>query len=287
MPQQFAVALVHAFSSATCAGNPAAVVLFDTFAPTTLLQQLAAATGQPVTVMLCPAHNGYHIRWFSSSTEINLCGHGTLAAAAVLFNQQKNSNQGNELAFYSPFGNITVAKQQQHFCLTLHAFALQAQALESLAAGIIQGAIRAASSRDLILEFATAAEVTAYQPDFAAMSLLPWHAVIVTAASAQGGYVFRYFAPKIGINEDPATGSAHCSLMPYWASRLGHGPIQARQLSATGGEFVLQLLPQSSGDSDDSGDVADMVQIAAMARLAGVSQLLLPEAAASAAPLLC
>lgn len=275
MPQQFAVALVHAFSSATCAGNPAAVVLFDTFAPTTLLQQLAAATGQPVTVMLCPAHNGYHIRWFSSSTEINLCGHGTLAAAAVLFNQQKNSNQGNELAFYSPFGNITVAKQQQHFCLTLHTFALQAQALESLAAGIIQGAIRAASSRDLILEFATAAEVTAYQPDFAAMSLLPWHAVIVTAASAQGGYVFRYFAPKIGINEDPATGSAHCSLMPYWASRLGRGPIQARQLSATGGEFLLQLLPQSRGDS---GEAVALVQIAAMASFAGVSHLLLPEA---------
>ncbi len=283
MPQQFAVELVFAFSSATCAGNPAAVVLFETFAPTELLQQLATATGQPVTVMLCPAHNGYQIRWFSSSTEINLCGHGTLAAAAVLFNQQKNSLQSNELAFYSPFGNITVAKQQQHFCLTLHAFALQALALESLAAGIIQGAIRAASSRDLILEFASAAEVAAYQPDFAAICLLPWHAVIVTAASAQGGYVFRYFAPKIGINEDPATGSVHCSLMPYWASRLGHGPIQARQLSATGGEFVLQLLPQNC---DDSGDVADMVQIAAMARLAGVSQLLLSEAA-SPAPLLC
>jgi len=116
------------------------------------------------------------------------------------------------------------------------------------------------------------------------MCLLPWHAVILTAASTQGGYVFRYFAPKIGINEDPATGSAHCSLMPYWASRLGHGPIQARQLSATGGEFVLQLLPQSRGDS---GDAVDLVQIAAMARLAGVSQLLLPEALAGAAPLLC
>jgi len=102
MPQQFAVELVHAFSSATCAGNPAAVVLFDTFAPTELLQQLAAATRQPVTVMLCPAHNGYQIRWFSSSTEINLCGHGTLAAAAVLFNQQKNPSQSSELAFYSP-----------------------------------------------------------------------------------------------------------------------------------------------------------------------------------------
>lgn len=273
MSQRFEAQLVHAFSSRTCAGNPAAVVLFDEFPATALLQQLAAATGQPVTVMLCQAQMGYHIRWFSSSTEINLCGHGTLAAAAVLFNQQKNSSQSNELVFYSPFGYITVAKQQQHFCLTLHAFALQPQTLDTFTAAITQGAIAAVSSRDLILEFATVAEVAAYQPDFAAICLLPWHAVIVTAASAQGGYVFRYFAPKIGINEDPATGSAHCSLMPYWASRLGHGPVNARQLSATGGEFVLQLLPQSS---DDSGEVADLVQIAAMARLFGVSQLLLP-----------
>jgi len=267
VPQLFAVHLVHAFSSATCAGNPAAVVVFNEFPPTELLQQLAAATEQPVTVMLCPAQVGYHIRWFSSSTEINLCGHGTLAAAAVLFNEPKNTRQSNELAFSSPFGTITVAKQQQHFCLTLNAFALQAQALDTLTTAISQGAIAAASGRDLILEFATVAEVAAYQPDFAAICVLSWHAVILTAAATQGGYVFRYFAPKIGINEDPATGSAHCSLMPYWASRLGHGPIGARQLSATGGEFVLQLLPQSTGD---------LVQIAAMARHSGVSQLLLP-----------
>lgn len=281
MQQMFTVQLVHAFSSATCAGNPAAVVLFDKFPATELLQQLAAATLQPVTVMVCPAQNGYHIRWFSCSTEINLCGHGTLAAAAVLFNQQKNTSQSNELAFYSPFGNITVAKQQQHFCLTLHTFALQAQDLQGYAVAISQSAIRAASSRDLILEFATAAEVAAYQPDFAAMGLLSWHAVILTAASPEGGYVFRYFAPKIGINEDPATGSAHCSLMPYWASRLGYGPIKALQLSATGGEFVLQLLPQSCGD------VADVVQIAAMARLSGASELFLSQAAASQTPLAC
>lgn len=267
MPQLFAVQLVHAFSSRTCAGNPAAVVVFDEFPPTELLQQLAAATLQPVTVMLCQQQSGYHIRWFSSSAEINLCGHGTLAAAAVLFNEPNNTNQSNELAFYSPFGNITVAKQDNHFCLTLSAFALQAQALDTLAATITQGAMRAASSRDLVLEFATSAEVAAYQPDFAVICLLSWHAVIVTAASPQGDYVFRYFAPKIGINEDPATGSAHCSLMPYWASRLGHGPIRACQLSATGGEFVVQLLPQSAGD---------LVQIAAMARLSGVSELLLP-----------
>lgn len=273
MQQVFAVQLVHAFSGTTCAGNPAAVIVFNRFPATELLQQLATATLQPVTVMLCQEQNGYHIRWFSSSTEINLCGHGTLAAAAVLFN---NTNQSNEIEFHSPFGNITVAKQHQLFCLTLNAFALQAQPLHSLAAAITQGAMRAASSRDLILEFATAAEVAAYQPDFAAICVLPWHAVILTAASSQGGYVFRYFAPKIGINEDLATGSAHCSLMPYWATRLGHGPIGARQLSATGGEFVLQLLPQSSGD---------LVQIAAMARLAGVRELLLPQVPASPAPL--
>lgn len=260
--------VVHAFSSRSCSGNPAAVMLFETFPAVSLLQQLAAATQQPVTVMLCQVEAGYQIRWFSQNCEINLCGHGTLAAAAVLFELRHRAGERcTKLQFFSPFGNISVSREGGLYCLQLNAFELQQLELHALPQQLVGGAVAAASSRDLLLEFASVAEVQAYQPDNDVIAALPWHALILTAADAEGGYVLRYLAPKIGIPEDAATGSAHCSLFPYWQGRLGAGPVRARQLSASGGEFVLQWLARPGGHA---------IQIAAQARLGEVLRCYLP-----------
>lgn len=252
--------LVRAFSNSITGGNPAAVMLFCQWPDTALLQDYARRTAQPVTSMLCKTAQGYAIRWFSAQSEINLCGHGSLAAAAVVFAAEPALQQLN---FYSDFGVVAVRRSGSHLCLKLPAFAPEPQPLAVLPLAISQGAIAAAQSRDLILEFLTVTEVQAYQPDFVLIASLPWHALILTAAD-NSGYVLRYFAPGIGINEDPATGSAHCSLLPYWRSRLGAGPLPARQLSEAGGTFVLQL--QADGNQA-------VVEITTEALLCGTKEL--------------
>lgn len=244
--------LVRAFSAHPAGGNPAGVVLLNAELSSDLssvqLQQLAAQSAQPVTAFVKAAAGGYTIRWFTPTQEINLCGHGTLAAAAVLFAQQPTCST---LQFFSTYGDIAVTRTERGYCLQLPCFALPPIAVTALPLSVTQGrTIAAAVGRDLVLELNSAAAVRAYQPDFQAMRQLPWHAVLVTAlaetaATAEPAcYLFRYFAPGIGIDEDPATGSAHCSLLPYWQAKLPQPEQrwQAIQCSSAGGEFEVQQL---------------------------------------------
>ena len=235
--------LVKAFTNSPEGGNPAGVICFGQFPPTARLQQLARQAQQPVTAMLAPTDGGYQIRWFTPQQEINLCGHGTLAAAAVLFLADPAIRR---LQFYSRFGDITVGKEATGYRLCLPLFKLKAVAVDELPVAITQGqTVAAAGGRDLILELASRQQVIDYQPDFSAIRQLPWHALLLTAvddAAAFPCYVLRYFAPSIGIDEDPATGSAHCSLLPYWQAKYPQqqGLWQAKQCSAQGGEFQLR-----------------------------------------------
>lgn len=244
--------LVRAFSAHPTGGNPAGVVLLNAGLSSDLssaqLQQLAAQSAQPVTAFVRAVAGGYAIRWFTQAREINLCGHGTLAAAAVLFAQQPACTT---LQFFSAYGDIAVTRTRGGYCLQLPSFALQPIAVTELPPSVTQGlTIAAAVGRDLVLELSSAAAVRAYQPDFEAMRQLPWHAVLVTARSdtvpttEPAGYLLRYFAPGIGIDEDPATGSAHCSLLPYWQAKMPQPDQrwQATQCSSAGGEFALQGL---------------------------------------------
>lgn len=234
--------LVRAFTGHPQAGNPAGVICFEQFLPDHQLQQLALQANQPVTAMVAPTSNGYLIRWFTPQQEINLCGHGTLAAAAVLF---AKSPEMLQVAFFSHHGNLQVYKSAAGFSLSLPVFAVTAMAMTELPAVITQGqTVAAACGRDLILELASIQQVIDYKPDLNAIRQLPWHALLVTAFddAASPGYVLRYFAPSIGIDEDPATGSAHCSLLPYWQMKYPHlvGTWQARQCSEQGGDFKLR-----------------------------------------------
>lgn len=233
---------VRAFTDHPQGGNPAGVICFEQFLPDPQLQQLALKSNQPVTAMVAPLGNGYQIRWFTPLQEINLCGHGTLAAAAVLFTQTPEMSQ---VAFFSGYGDIQVRKTAEGFSLCLPLFTLTPVAPDALPAAISQGkTVAAASGRDLILELASKQQVIDYQPDYNAIRQLPWHALLLTAVddtAAAPGYVLRYFAPSIGINEDPATGSAHCSLLPYWQAKYPKWsePWRARQCSVQGGEFKV------------------------------------------------
>lgn len=246
------LALVRAFSATPAGGNPAGVLQLTaglcSDLSTAQLQQLAAQSAQPVTAFVWAVAGGYAIRWFTPAQEINLCGHGTLAAAAVLFAQQPACST---LQFFSAYGEIAVTRTRGGYCLQLPCFALQPIAVTELPPSVSQGlTIAAAVGRDLILELNSAAAVRAYQPDFQAMRQLPWHAVLVTALAETAAtaeppcYLLRYFAPAIGIDEDPATGSAHCSLLPYWQAKMPQPDQrwQARQCSSAGGEFELQRL---------------------------------------------
>lgn len=267
------LALVRAFSAIPTGGNPAGVVQLTAGLgcqlSTAQLQQLAAQSAQPVTAFVWAVAGGYQIRWFTTAQEINLCGHGTLAAAAVLFAQQP---AGATLQFFSAYGDIAVTSTSGGYCLQLPCFALQPMPVAELPPSVSQGlTIAAAVGRDLVLELHSAAAVRAYQPDFQAMRQLPWHAVLVTALAETATtaeppcYLLRYFAPAIGIDEDPATGSAHCSLLPYWQAKLPQPDQrwQAMQCSSSGGEFVLQGL--------DSG-----LQLTSQAVITGQRLLSLP-----------
>jgi predicted PhzF superfamily epimerase YddE/YHI9 len=233
---------VRAFTDQPQGGNPAGVICFAQFPPESKLQQLAQQAKQPVTAMLAPVEGGYQIRWFTPQQEINLCGHGTLAGAAVLFAQTPEMSQ---VAFFSGYGDIQVRKNAEGFSLCLPLFTLTPVVPDALPAAISQGkTVAAASGRDLILELASKQQVIDYQPDFNAIRQLPWHALLLTAVddtAATPGYVLRYFAPSIGIDEDPATGSAHCSLLPYWQAKYPEWPglWQAKQCSVQGGEFKV------------------------------------------------
>lgn len=240
------LAKVRAFTSDPQGGNPAGVmVLADVFAIDSLtLQQWATQSAEPVTAFVSATTTGYQIRWFTPTQEINLCGHGTLAAAALLFDLHPELPR---LQFFSRFGDIAVAKTAAGLSMVLPAFALQPQAVAELPLAITQQqAVAAAVGRDLILELSSAQQVLDYQADFSAIRQLPWHALLITALLDEqpaAGYCLRYFAPGIGIDEDPATGSAHCSLLPYWQAQYPkQQQWQAQQFSPQGGSFSLRSI---------------------------------------------
>lgn len=233
--------IVHAFTDSIRGGNPAAVIQLNTWLKDEDLQALAAATEQPVTAFILQSNPQYwQIRWFSQLTEINLCGHGTLAAAHVLFNKE-DSQQA--IRFSNQHGELTVLRSPQGYSISMPKW--QSTEIEDPVglSEIIGGSFEFHRTRDLIVVLTSEAEVRSFNPDFEAIRALgDFHGVLVTARGDKTDYVLRFFVPKIGINEDPATGSAQCSLAPFWANRLGKHHLTAKQLSKRGGKFAIDAL---------------------------------------------
>lgn len=233
---------LDAFTSRLFAGNPAAVMPLERFPPDAVLQALAAENNLSETAFLVPEGAGYRLRWFTPTTEVPLCGHATLASAAVVM--ERLDRQRSAVVFQSASGPLTVTRRDGRYVMDFparpsEAIPVPSALAEALGAPLVEVHVNACSYLALVESLQV---LRALAPDVAAMARLDRSGVIVTAPGA-GGYDFisRYFAPAKGIPEDPVTGSAHCTLAPYWAARSGKTALRAFQASARGGEILCQL----------------------------------------------
>ena len=257
---------VAAFAEGSFQGNPAAVCPLLTWLPDRLLQAIAAENNLSETAFYVGSGGHYALRWFTPTCEVDLCGHATLAAGHVVFQREPDLEI---VQFSSKSGPLTVQRNGQQ--LTLN-FPVQPAEPCAIPRGLNQilgtTAIACLHAVDLMVVVAHEREVRTIKPDSAAVAALPGRGLIVTAPGADVDFVSRFFAPSCGIEEDPVTGSAHCTLTPYWAERLKRSNLVARQLSARGGllhcaladERVLisgRVIPYLSGFLHISPDQLD------------------------------
>jgi PhzF family phenazine biosynthesis protein len=234
---------VDAFTDHAFGGNPAAVCFLDGWLDDTFLRKVAAENNLPATAFLVPSADGYDLRWFTPLDEINLCGHGTLAAAAVVL--QLQAPELEVVRFFTRFrGDLTVRKHGEFLLMDFPALDAKPCAevpdlLHALASTTVEGLFEGNQSYVALLP--SQAAIQNLRPDFALLEKLHPHVVVVTAAGEDVDFVSRYFAPGYGLPEDQVTGSAHCLLTPFWAKRLGKTKLTARQLSDRAGEMSCEL----------------------------------------------
>ena len=231
---------VDAFTTEMFRGNPAAVVLLKEWPADDVLGRIAAENNLAETAFVVPWGDAMPLRWFTPKVEVDLCGHATLATAHVLFRYVFPS--ADRLTFSTRSGTIPVARDGE--LLSLDFPARPGRPVEITAAVVAALGTRPQAlyrARDLMAVFETESQVRDFQPDFARLATLDEFAVIITAPGTDSDYVCRFFAPRKGIPEDPVTGSASCTLAPYWAARLAKSELTGKQLSARGGELRCTL----------------------------------------------
>ncbi len=238
---------VDAFTSRPFTGNPAAVVPLTAWPDDERLQRIAFENGLSETVYFVRTGPGrFHLRWFTPALEVELCGHATLASAHVLFTELGES--GPMLTFDTRSGPLTVARRPDGL-LELDFPSLPPGPCASSPAAALacldrapREVLQVPGKQRYVAIYGTEAEVRALRPDFAGLARLGDVRVIATAPGDSVDFVSRFFAPGAGVPEDPVTGSAHCTLAPYWAGRLGRTRLRARQVSARGGEIDCTLV---------------------------------------------
>lgn len=232
---------IDAFASRPFTGNPAAVVPLKTWLPDDVMLNIAAENNLAETAFFVPSESGYDLRWFTPTVEMDLCGHATLASAFVIF--EILGTDQNVLRFQTRSGELTVEKRNGRYELD---FPSRPGTATTAPDGLIEalgGPVpkEIYKSRDYLLVYESEADILAIEPDFNSLMKIKTHAVIVTAPGDRSDFVSRFFAPEVGVPEDPVTGSAHCTLIPYWARRLGKNELFARQVSQRGGELFCEL----------------------------------------------
>lgn len=228
---------IDAFASRVFTGNPAAVVPLAQWLDDAVLRAVAAENNLSETAFVVGAAGRYQIRWFTPLSEVDLCGHATLASGWVVMNRLEPGLA--QVTFESKSGPLRVVAEGDRLALDFPARPPEpAEAsLESVAAALGARPRLLLSSRDYLAVFDDEAQVVALKPDLTLTAALDRMAVIVTAPGSDCDFVSRFFAPAVGIPEDPVTGSAHSTLVPYWSQRLGRKTLFARQVSARGGEL--------------------------------------------------
>ncbi len=231
---------VDAFAPRTFAGNPAAVVPLARWLSDELLQAIAAENNLSETAYLVGGSGEYQIRWMTPASEVDLCGHATLASAWVVF--EKLEPGRTEVTFSSKSGPLHVTRKAELLTLDFPSQPPEpaSAAKDALAAALGRAPREAWTSVDYMAVFETEDEVRALAPDMKSLAALDRRGVIATAPGRAVDFVSRFFAPAYGIPEDPVTGSAHCTLVPYWSKRLGKTRLQALQVSPRGGELTCE-----------------------------------------------
>ena len=233
---------IDTFTDRVLGGNPAAVCPLDAWLDEDTMQAIAAENNLSETAFMVPEGAGYRLRWFTPNVEVDLCGHATLAAAFVVFEELRPGTE--RVAFETLSGRLTVARRGADLVMDFPAQParpvptppLLAQALGTAPAAVLAGA-------DYVAVFESAAQVAGLRPDQALLATLDRRGVVATAPGGDGDdadYVLRFFAPKNAVPEDPVTGNVQTALVPYWAGRLGKRRLAVRQLSARGGRMVCE-----------------------------------------------
>ena len=230
---------IDAFSNRVFSGNPAAVCPLDTWLEDSLMQAIARENNLSETAFLVSEKTGYHIRWFTPMAEVDLCGHGTLATAFVLF--EILGVPGDRILFNSRSGRLAVEKNGDLLAMD---FPSQPP-IPCAGPDILKDAFHKAPSEilcseDYLVVFPDEEDIKTLEPDMEKLQRLDLRGVIVSAAGRETDFVSRFFAPKLGIPEDPVTGSAHCTLIPYWSGKLGKADLHAYQVSRRGGEIICK-----------------------------------------------
>jgi PhzF family phenazine biosynthesis protein len=230
---------VDAFTSTLFSGNPAGVCLLTDWLPDTVLQSLAAENNLAETAFVVQRDLYFDLRWFTPTLEVDLCGHATLASAHVIF--QHLGYRGSALRFQTRSGALTVTFSGDLLTLDFPARpAAACPAPADLVEGLGCTPVFTAKARDYLGVFETEQAIRGLRPDMTALMRLDCLGIIVTAPGENCDFVSRFFAPLAGIPEDPVTGSAHCTLIPYWAQRLGRSQFRALQVSQRGGELFCE-----------------------------------------------
>ncbi|OGP73509.1 MAG: isomerase [Deltaproteobacteria bacterium RBG_16_49_23] len=232
---------VDAFTSRVFAGNPAAVCFLDRWVDDLILQAVAAENNLSETAFLVRNAEGFDLRWFTPITEVALCGHATLASAFVLFSYQKWPEE--HIRFQTrKSGELVVTKRDDLFEMDFPARPAHPQAPPAGLNEALRVTPQAVlgSAEDLLVVLDSERTVKAVQPNFFDLERVACRGIIITARGYRSDFVSRFFAPRVGISEDPVTGSAHCVLVPYWAGVLRKNDLHAFQVSKRGGELFCK-----------------------------------------------
>ena len=233
---------LDAFTNRRYAGNPAAVMLLESFLPDAQLQAIAAENNLSETAFLVRAGDDYKLRWLTPQTEVPLCGHATLASSAVVMERLEPGRR--RVVFHTASGPLTVDRTPTGYSMDLPArFSAGVEPPPGLNAALGVAPVEVVADKFNYLALLESAQaVRDLLPDFAAIARLDRGGVIVTASGdASYDFVSRYFAPAKGIPEDPVTGGAHCALAPYWARRSNKTEFRAFQASPRGGEIICRV----------------------------------------------
>jgi PhzF family phenazine biosynthesis protein len=227
---------IDAFTDRLFAGNPAGVCLLDAWPEEHLLQSIAAENNLSETAFLVRAGGLYELRWFTPKAEVDLCGHATLASAFAIFEMEKSD--APKVEFRTKSGLLSVEREGDLIVMDFPARPPEpCEPPPDIASILGLPPFQVMKARDLLAVYEEEDQVRNLTPDFTKVAALDYLGVIVTAPGKKSDFVSRFFAPRVGVPEDPVTGSAHCTLIPYWSRRLARKQLRALQLSERGGEL--------------------------------------------------